>query len=248
MIELFENPIDKQLQYVEGEPLTTFLCGGIVNQAGPTLSAIVAVGKLIPFSERNPYCTLPLFILSLNPFMQIVTEIGRCRFGDRWPSLADMKPLLELPIGGCPTFLLPSKMFSEEDAIELYACWVAPLVGARQAWRMIQEFPGDSLARMDVEWEDALARLHFVGGELRYKEMPSDELDARPLDEVEARKFAAYALSAEHMGPELMALSAAWAQAIGSRPDPSTPPQVTLDADGYQRWLKAISETCRFIG
>jgi len=237
VFELHAAFVEQSIEDIEGLPISTLLCGGNVNPFGPTLSAVVSIG------EFGAARTLPLVYLMLNPFAQWAHEIGRCVIGNTWTPVSDMEPLLNLDLGSCPSFVLPSLLFDDAQAIEIHAGWFQRAREARAVWNSIKAHAGDPWTRVDVEVANALE--NYALPVLRGDKLPESPPDV-PLEFEEALKFSEYVLSPGHMETELQALSGSWKHAIDLQRNAGNRLPVTMDVEAFITWLGAIARTCRF--
>jgi hypothetical protein len=213
LFQLSPTPVDLSLDDVNGRPITTFFCGGIINVFGPTLSVIASLG------EFKPGVTLPLIHLMLNPFVQRACQIGRCAIGSSWQPVRDF---FSLELGGCPSLVLPSCLLEEHEAIAIHARWLAGFRGVRDTWRFIKKYPSDPWTRVNESVNFGFERytIPAIRGEDISELYWKDELaDRLPLDEREAHEFARHVLSPQHMEAELSALPWAWQSAIKIQSD-----------------------------
>ncbi len=135
--------------------VTTLFAIGIVNPMGPTLNALVADG-LGAVGERRA-----LLHLMLNPFSQSCYEVGSVVLGETPPSLRDLQAFFSLPLGACPTLLMPSALYSAECAQEFFTQLLQSFDDGTEAWEKVRRFPGDPWKRIQNEMEglpDLIAR------------------------------------------------------------------------------------------
>lgn len=167
---------------------------------------------------------LELVRVSLNPFEQSATGIGRIVIGETWTLPQDLEPLFPFLSDACPTLSMLHTVFREDEAAVL-AAYLRTLPDAREVRDRVEEYFGDPFTR--VGEEIASAALAAV--------QRSNERRA-PLDGAEAAEFAAAMVSIEHRRPELRAFARAWAGAIDHTPRPAT-----MSAEAFGRAFKHIA-------
>lgn len=210
---------------VLGETLTALLVAGIVNPFGPTLNAVVAMGKL----KRG--AKLPVVHLMLNPFSQEVHAVGELALGQQWRPAEAIRALFALPFGSCPSLVLPSTHLSEEQAVTLHAEFLCHHSDARDVLDRIKQFFGNPWDRVSHEMRIAAERQ--AGGY-------TDACPA-PLTEVEAREFAQLLLSEQQVKPELQAFFYAWDGSI-KRVAPGLP---SMGLEPFLALFWEIAKSCR---
>jgi hypothetical protein len=237
VFELHATSVEQSIEDIEGLPISTLLCGGIVNPFGPTLNVLAALGEF----ERDR--TLPLVYLMLNPFVSWAQEIGRCIIGKTWTPVRDWEPLLSLDLGSCPSFVLPSVLLQEAEAIAIHAIWLQRARDARAVWNSIKAHAGNPWTRVNADVANAAEK--YVEPMLRGDSLPEAPPDV-PIEYEEALKFSEYVLSPGHMETELQALSGAWKHAIDLQRNAGNRLPVIMDVEAFTTWLGAIARTCRF--
>lgn len=190
-IKLKDTPFSLNLEDLDGSHLDVFFAYIIVNPYGPTLNFVAAAGE--PTNGAN----LPIVNVMLNPFQQSVTQIGTFTVGNQWTPLVDMLPLIDRDYGDCPTLILISNKLNE---IERIALTQKILEGfgdqAVLVFRRVLKHYGNPWDRIS----DAIAGVPYEIGDLKIANI--------------AKELAVMLLSPAHFGPELQALSAAWAGSI----------------------------------
>jgi hypothetical protein len=236
MFHLFDRQVDTSLRALRDMRLTTLLCGGIVNPFGPTLTGIFLLGDPETSHEFD------LVEITLNPFAQPTSRIGRALIEPDWNASADYEALFSIPFGKCPTLMLPTSLLTTEAAINIHARWLLNFPDAGETWERVRRYPADPWNRVSEEIEGGLQR---VGQNTRAQQREG-ESDHR-LKESEAREFAIFALSKEHMTAELQAFFFAWKGSInlqreqGSRAIASE----ALQFDDFCTWFSLIAASCR---
>ena len=196
------DSIEMDLDSVGQEGFTTVFALGIVNPMGPTMNALVANG-LGSVGERRA-----LLHLMLNPFSQSCYEVGVVTFGETSPSLPDLRAFFSLPFGACPTLLMPSALYSDEFAQNLFVELLQSFDDGHQAWDKLRHFPGDPWKRVKNE----MAELpDFIA-----KSPKRIETQKRPrrLTITQARKFAQLQLNPKNLDEEFKAFMFAWEGSI----------------------------------
>jgi hypothetical protein len=194
--------IEVDLDSVGQEGFTTVFALGIINPMGPTMNALVANG-FGSVGERHA-----LLHLILNPFSQSCYEVGVVTFGERSPSLPDLRAFFSLPFGACPTLLMPSALYSDEFAQNFFVELLQSFDDGYQAWDKLRHFPGDPWKRVENE----MAGLpDFIAKGLKRIET---EKQPRRLTITEAREFAQLQLNPKNLGEEFKAFMFAWEGSI----------------------------------
>jgi hypothetical protein len=228
MFHLFDRHVEISLKAMRDKRLTTLLCGGIVNPFGPTLTGIFLLG------DRETSREFDLVEIILNPFAQSASRIGYASIGPYSNLSGDYEALFSFPLGACPTLVLPPSLLSTEDAIDIHARWLRNFPGAGATWERIQRFPADP-------WNRVTEEIHDIVPEQR-----QSESDHR-LGESEARKFAIYALSKEHMAAEFQAFFFAWQGSIDFQQEQGgrSLRSEALQLDDFRTWFLLITASCR---
>jgi hypothetical protein len=194
--------IEMDLDSVGQEGFTTLFALGIINPMGPTMNALVADGFGSVGVRRG------LLHLTLNPFSQSCYEVGVVTFGETSPSLPDLRAFFSLPFGACPTLLMPSALYSDEFAQNLFVELLQSFDDGDQAWDNLRHFPGDPWKRVENE----MAGLP----DLIAKSIKGIETEKQPrrLRIIEAREFAQLQLNPRNLGEEFKAFMFAWEGSI----------------------------------
>jgi hypothetical protein len=196
------DSIEMDLDSVGQEGFTTLFALGIINPMGPTMNALVANG-FGSVGERRA-----LLHLMLNPFSQSCYEVGIVTFGETSPSLPDLRAFFSLPFGACPTLLMPSALYSDEFAQNLFVELLQSFDDGGQALDKLRHFPGDPWKRVENE----MAGLpDFIAKSLKGIET---EQQPRRLTITEAREFAQLQLNPKNLGEEFKAFMFAWEGSI----------------------------------
>lgn len=211
------DPIERDLHDVGKCGLTTYLAGGIVNPVGPTLTVIAADGTSDPGQE------LSLLHIVLNPFSQVVTEVGQVTLREEWDA-SDLQLFFSLPFGDCPTLLLPSFLLPHEVAVTVYGRFLASFDGGFSVLERVRANPGDPWTRVQ-RYMDGVAANPSAPRSVR-----------RPLNDAEAREFAEIQLTPSNMKVEIMAFLAAWDGAIEF-----APASLRRDAMGFAEFLQTFA-------
>lgn len=192
-VQLSSPRPEKLSEFLRGDP-TTLAAVGIVNPFGPTLAVLAVDGALTPGSERR------VARISLNPFAQSCEVVGRIHAGERWQDpIRDLAAFLPLPLGSCPTLLLPSRCI--EDRLAFHAALLEEFEDGAQVYRRVQRHVGDPWTRVDGEVSSAFD--------------PAGEMsEDQPLTASDARDLARIQLSAANLKAELQAFLFAWKGAI----------------------------------
>lgn len=196
------DPIEVDLDSLGQGGITTLFALGIVNPMGPTMNTVVASG----FGSVGERCAL--LHLMLNPFSQSCYEIGVVTFAKTSPSLSDLRPFFSLPLGACPTLLMPSALYSDEFAQHVFVELLQSFDDGNHAWDKLRHFPGDPWKRVESE----MAGLP----DLVAKSLKGIETEQQPrqLTIAEAREFAQLQLNSENLGEEFKAFMFAWEGSI----------------------------------
>ena len=194
--------IEMDLDSVGQEGFTTVFALGIINPMGPTMSALVANG-FGSVGERRA-----LLHLMLNPFSQSCYEVGVVTFGETSPLLPDLRAFFSLPFGACPTLLMPSALYSDEFAQNMFVELLQSFDDGHQAWDKLRHFPGDPWKRVENE----MAELpDFIAKSLKGIET---QKQPRRLTTTEAHEFAQLQLNPKNLGEEFKAFMFAWEGSI----------------------------------
>jgi hypothetical protein len=235
LIEIYRTPIERSFKDIEGLPITTLLCGGIVNPFGPTMNVCAAIGEI---RADN---ILPIVQIMLNPFTQWINQIGRATIGRKWWSPGHMEPLLNLRFGSCPTLLLSSSLLESDQAIALHARWLGRFPDAGIIWQSIMAHPGDPWTRIQAQIAATPAFGENITTRLKDQEVRIS------LDESEARKFSEYVLSSDHMRPEFQAFCLAWDGSIEFQRNNGNSHLAleALDLEKFKSALSPVILSCR---
>src|ERR1043166_3218875 len=191
----------RSLKRVGKSGLTTLVAGGIVNPFGPTLTALVLDGDI---RSGNP---VPILVITLNPFAQEVQEVGVARMGDTWSPIEDLSPFFSLPLGGCPTLLLRSRLHEADDAIALYSRFLATFREGIRVLKSVRRFPGNPWDRVQ---QDVAGMATLSGKEASDRLRAGRLADERRLTQAEAAELAANLLAPENVKQEMKAFLFAW--------------------------------------
>ena len=234
MFHLFDRQVDTSLRALRDMRLTTLLCGGIVNPFGPTLTGIFLLG------EQGTSREFDLVEIMLNPFAQSASRIGRALIEPDWNAVADYEVLFSIPFGGCPTLMLPTSLLTTEAAIEIHVRWLLNFPDAVETWQRVRRYPADPWNRVSKEIDGGLQRL-FQNDLAQRREGESDRLK-----ESDAREFAIFALSKEHMTAELQAFFCAWKGSVDFQREHGSPfASEALQFDDFCTWFSLIADSCR---
>jgi hypothetical protein len=181
-----------------GHGLATFLMGGgIVNPMGPTLQILAFDGL------GDPGDRLKLCMLSFNPFSQSCHEVGEVVVGDEWVPARDLAPFFD-GWNCCPTLLIPSALYSEKKAVELFAEFARSFPDGAKTLRQIRKHPGDPWTRVKEEMDGLPEMLK------RMAQGDSSKDEAVPLDAEEAMEFTKLQLDPKNLKEEFAAFMFAW--------------------------------------
>lgn len=201
-LTLNKEPRNIALETTGESGFTALFAIGIVNPMGPTLNVVGADG----LGEVGD--VLPLVHLMLNPFSQECLELGAVEIGESWNPATDLEPVFSLPLGACPTLLLPSALYSGEVARSVFAALLQNFDDGSDVLGKIRRFPGDPWERINME----MAGLRDL-----LKSSPSGPnpgRNGRQLTAAEAREVAETQLQERNLGQEFNAFMAAWEGSI----------------------------------
>jgi len=184
MLKLFDQAVPSSLRTLRGKRLTTLLCGGIVNPAGPILRCVSLLG------DAEESWQVDLVQIMLNPFSQGVHRIGRATIEDTPNAVIDYEPLFCRDFGSCPTLLLPSALLDPEPAVLIHSRWLDTFESAAWTWQRIQQHPFDPWTRIK---EDIPASVLGFGFRSREAEMEPSH-SKRETSGFRALDFARFAL------------------------------------------------------
>ncbi len=182
--------------------LMTFFAIGIVNPMGPTLNVIAADGL------GDAGDLLPLVHLMLNPFSQECWEIGTVKIGESWNPAADLESVFSLPLGACPTLLLPSALCSGESARSMFATLLLHFDDGSGVLGRLRKYPGDPWKRVKAEMDGMPELMAQMKSESRA------ESNSRPMTAAEADEFAGIQLEGRNLTEEYRAFMEAWEGSI----------------------------------
>lgn len=180
----------------------TFLAIGIVNSMGPTLNVIAADG-LGKIGER-----LPLLHLMLNPFSQVSEEVGTVEIGESWNPAADLETVFSLNLGACPTLLLPSALYSHENARNVFTALLQKFRDGTGVLARLRKHPGDPWQRIEADMSALPELMKTVLAGSESKE------ESKRLTATEAAEFAELQLQNENSSEEFRAFMFAWEGSI----------------------------------
>lgn len=236
MFHLFDRKVNIPLGSLQDKRFETLLCGGIVNPFGPTLTGIFLMGDLETGREFE------LVEIMLNPFAQSASRVGYASVGPYSDFWADYGALFSIPFGACPTLMLPTSLLTTEAAIEIHARWLLTFPDAGETWERIRRYRADPWKRVSEEIRTGAQKVvqHAIA---RRTERESD----RQLNESEAREFALYALSEEHINAELQAFFFAWQGSINFQREQGNESfsSTALQFDDFRIWFSLIAASCR---
>jgi len=172
--DVHKQAVELSLDKFGDRQMITILAGGIINPFGPTLNAFALDGDI------EPGCTLPILHLMFNPFAQKVTEVGKATFGDTWNPLEVIPQLFGIPFGCCPTLLFPSKLYSHEEAVMLYAQFLGTFNDGHAVLEKVRRFPGDPWHRVKSDASELTSMFE------KMQQGQSDEASQRQLTRDEA--------------------------------------------------------------
>lgn len=209
--------------------LTTFFAIGIVNPMGPTLNVIAADG-LGDAGDR-----LPLVHLMLNPFSQECWEIGTVEIGESWNPASDLEPIFSLPLGACPTFLLPSAYYSSEHARRVFTRLLQKFSDGSEVLGRLRKYPGDP-------WERVKAEMGGIPGRMAQRKSESRaESEPRLMTAAEADEFAGIQLEEKNLTEEFRAFMFAWKGSI----DFSGFGAAAMSQEDFVKVFGRLAPTCR---
>lgn len=178
--------------------LATFLLGaGIVNPMGPTLNVLAMEGL------GNPGDTAKVCQLSLNPFNQSCNEVGEVVIGDVWNPPHDLMPFLD-GWGSCPTLLIPSALYNQKAAEELFSRFLQRFEDGAETLQQIRKHPGDPWTRVKGEMDGLAGMLQ------RLMKGNGEEKKDGPLDATAAAEYAKLQLDPKNLKEEFSAFMFAW--------------------------------------
>jgi len=184
-----------------GHGLATFLMGGgIVNPMGPTLQILALDGL------GDPGNRLKLCMLSFNPFSQSCHEVGEVVVGDEWVPARDLAPFFD-GWNCCPTLLIPSALYSEKEAVELFAEFAQSFPDGAKTLRQIRKHPGDPWTRVEDEMDGLPEMLKKM---VQERASGSSEEKDVLLSAEEAGEFAKLQLDPKNLKEEFAAFMYAW--------------------------------------
>jgi hypothetical protein len=201
-----------------------------MNPFGPTLNALVLDGE--SGAERQ----LPVLYLMLNPFSQKVTEVGRATIADEWNLFGELPRFSHLPFGSCPTLLLPSAMLTHEDAVLLYARFLATFDDGYEVLGGVRQFPGDP-------WKRVKQAMDGIGGTLARLMAGQEDAAGRKLTEDEAMELSADLLEPANLRSELEAFLAAWHGSIKFQGHGGVA-ATAMSVDEFARYLGMLAASC----
>lgn len=196
------------LESLQGD-FIPLLGGGIVNPFGPTLQLIAAVG------EWNPGLELPIIWAILNPFAQVVQQIGVLKLRGLVSPAEVVAAVVPKDPGGCPTALIASPILQgrREDLVSVMASYVAACQGGRGALEGVRKFPGDPRSRVRDEQVIAMKAItQQRNGE------PVTVRSALAVTNEEAREFVELQLKREHWVNEWQGFVDCWRGSIERAP------------------------------
>jgi len=135
-------------------------------------------------------------------------EVGVVTFGETSLSLPDLRAFFSLPFGACLTLLMPSALYSDEFAQNLFVELLQSFDDGGQALDELRHFPGDPWKRVENE----MAGLpDFIAKSPKGIET---EKQPRRLAITEAREFAQLQLNPKNLDEEFKAFMYAWEGSI----------------------------------
>jgi len=183
--------------------------GGIVNPFGPTLQLIAAVG------EWRPGLELPIIWAILNPFSQVIQQIGVLKLRALVSPAEVLAAVVPKEPGGCPTALIASPLAQGRpaDLVSGMAGYVAACEGVRDTLDRVRKFPGDPRSRVQDELANAMKAMK----QRRNGEPVTTDSDLA-LTTLEAGEFVQIQLEREHWINEWQAFVDCWWESITRAP------------------------------
>jgi hypothetical protein len=190
-LEIYGEPIESTLDDLIATDINVFFATVIVNPFGPTLTVMAAVGV------HRIGNTVPVVMITLNPFNQSVEQIGRFRYGETWVPSQIIERLLPFLSGSCPSLIFVNSEFgpaNRRQCLEqLFASFGSEVVAVAAR---VERHLGDPWARVSEEMAGEGAQ----GGSMEVEAAVSYLTDQ--------------SLSVEHVKPEFQALLYAWQGSI----------------------------------
>jgi len=156
-LEIYAEPIESTLDDLIATDINVFFATVIVNPFGPTLTVMAAVGV------HRIGNTVPVAMITLNPFSQSVEQIGRFRYGETWVPPKIIERLLPFLSGSCPSLIFVNSEFGPENRRQcleqLFASFGSEVVAVAAR---VERHLGDPWAR--VQFECQCADLLLGGG------------------------------------------------------------------------------------
>lgn len=232
--EPLARPESVDPERLPGSTLTTLMAAGIVNPFGPTLAGLALEG------ETRWESRLPLLHVSLNPFRKAVRRLGMVDIEQSGDLVADLEIFSTLALDGCPTLLLPSRLFEHGDAVRLYARFLTEFSDSGDTFDGIRRHPGDPWTRVQGEIDGGLSSLleKFTNAELDLDREP------QPISLDAAREFASTQLDPTNLREELKAFLYAWKGSVGFQAGGGDDVKEAAAHEGLNH-LMPLLRTCR---
>jgi hypothetical protein len=240
--QLWGTPMAIGLSDVGKEGFTTLFGGGILNPFGPTLN-VVAIDGSFEYGRE-----LPIVHISLYPFNQVVNAVGTASIQENWNPLQDLPPLFRLPMGDCPTLLLPSAYIEPDEAIEFYAMFLSGFGNGSSVYEKVRRFPGDPWSRVDEDVNKILKG--FAEARKMIDAGIEPKLDyplGKPLAAEQARELSEYLLDPINLKGELMMFLYLWDGSIKFQADfrNISLAQSAMSVDEFLEIFARLSVSCR---
>ena len=192
IFEGLQDPLDFSLEDLTGTPLQIHFALGIVNPFGPTLNIVATAGK------HQVGSRLPVIRAMLNPFSQVIQQVGWETVGEIWYPRLDLKPFLGLDFGDCPTFITVRNAVPDVERVNLIADILMQFdSGVRENCARVTAFFGNPWDRVS----DAMSGREPV-------------IDDNEPISIVANRYAGMLLKPEHFWNELSAFLYAWQGSI----------------------------------
>ncbi|MGE0748393.1 MAG: hypothetical protein AB7K86_24240 [Rhodospirillales bacterium] len=221
----FPVPERRPLELIETTYFQTLFAGISVNPARPTLRAALR----LPATDGRE----PLLHIEVTPADHAVLEVGWLDEHDLSDS-DDFDTVARLPFPSCPSIVLPSVFIHPDRVIEVTARWLASMPHASTLWAAIKRHLGDPYGRISAIDDDGEPWLRLV----------ADLPPSPPLGDGEARAFARYVLTAEHLAPEISALHGCWEASLEIQRKHGIAVDARMSLAAFRALLGKIMGTC----
>lgn len=215
--------------------LTVLISGGIVNPYGPTLSVIAMEGKIRPGEE------LSILRLTLNPFSQSLTEMGKMYLGEEWFADEELLKLFQPQSDGCPTLLMPTMLFEGPMLMVLNSLYLMSFRDGFEVLSAVRRYTGDPWGRVQKDINSLRNIVEVEGAGIKRVG------DGKELAYDDANSLAKIQLTPENAKKEMKAFLHAWNGSIKFQ-EGNIQPEGVMGIEELARFFSILGRSCDVPG